>query len=80
MTDDAPLLDALRHAMDALRRAEHDRTLAWTWAASGLVDPQASRQARMQAERDVEAARERLRHARDATRARAPDEKAWSGH
>lgn len=81
MADDpTTLLLALRDAMEALRRAEEERTRTWAWTALGLTDASASRQARMEAEREVEIAKERLRHARGLLLATPGDEKAWGGH
>lgn len=80
MIPEAPMLDALAQAMTQLGRAERERAAAWAWAASGLLDPGAGRQTRMQAEREIEAARESVRRAREALGALPFGEKAWGGH
>ena len=74
------ILLALRDAMAALRHAEEERTRTWAWTALGLTDALATRQARMEAEREVESAKERLRRARGLLLATPGDEKAWGGH
>lgn len=78
--DDAAALAALRQALADLTHAERERTRAWALAGSGLLDPTSQRAARLEAERELETARERLRQARTALAPASPDEKAWSGH
>lgn len=75
-----PALDALRQALADLSLAERDRARAWALAGSGLLDPPSQRAARLEAERKMEAARERVRQARSALGPATPEEKAWGGH
>lgn len=86
MTADTHLLAAMRDAMLALQRARHERERAWALAGSGLLDPTGTRHVRMEAERALAQAHERVMRAKAAlTRhgamgARDPDGKAWGGH
>lgn len=78
--DDAAALAALRQALADLTHAERERARAWALAGSGLLDPTSQRAARLEAERELETARERVRQARTALAPAHADEKAWSGH
>lgn len=80
MINDAAVLAKLREALSRLASAERERALAWAWSGSGLLDATERRAARMEAEREVDNARERVRRARDAVLATGAGEKAWGGH
>lgn len=73
--DDA--LRRLSQAMDDLRRVEEER--ARSWALASILDASSGREAQMEAERGVEAAREALRRAKALVGSEL-GEKAWSGH
>lgn len=77
--DDASLA-ALRQALHHLALAERERTRTWALAGSGLLEPEAQRAARLEAERELADARQRVRQARSALSPTALDEKAWGGH
>lgn len=77
--DDDPL-DALRQALTALDEAEKERARAWAYSGTGLLDPPEGRRVRMEAEREVEHAREALWRAKEALVRKGTREKEWSAH
>lgn len=78
MPSNEEVLHDLRRALDELARADTERARAWAFSA--LFDAPERRAARMEAEREFEDAREKLRHAKEALVSVAAEEKAWSGH
>lgn len=80
MPDETTLLDTIRLALRELSEAERERARAWAWSGSGLLDPAERRGAQMEAEREVEDARQRLQRARLALSGAPVEGRDWGAH